>query len=257
MRTFVLGMLGFCFLAICVLTPLQVLSGINVANSKTAAIIVKSNVPMNVSEEVVAQNTFEIKELDTKDSAIIQLNTEVNETTVDEVIKKMKKANKNTHYKAIYLTLDSPGGNVFDGGRLITAMESSRLPVYTVCTQGCFSMAAQILEHGKERYAVDRAVVMFHPASTSMMYQGEVDKLFSRIEYSKKEIDIFDAYNAKRAGMTYEAFKSKVSKEYWLDSEDALSAHFIDAIVTIDFEKETVPSPMLGNKLQYKVELKD
>jgi ATP-dependent Clp protease protease subunit len=255
MRYLVLNVLGFLFLGLVVLTPYQVLSGVNSANTKSITVLDKSNIIPSVSEEVVAANTYQVKTLNTDDAVVVQLNTEVTETTVDAAIAKIKEANT-TKKNAIYLLLNSPGGSVFDGGRLITAMENSKLPVYTICVEGCYSMAAQILEHGKERYALNRATIMFHSATASFAIEGQIDNIFTRIEYAKKSIDKFDMYVAKRAGMPYDTFKLKVEKNMWIDSEDALEQHLIDAIVDIDFEKETVPTPLIGNK-NYILDLKN
>lgn len=191
----------------------------------------------------------EIQELDTKDAAVIQFNTEVSEQSVNETIKAIKKAN-HKGVSAIYLLLDSPGGSVFDGARLITAMENSKVPVYTVCTELCASMAAQILEHGVQRYMVDRSTVMFHPATTFLMQQGEVDKIYSRLGSAKRFIDKFDYYVAKRSGQNYEEFKAKSMREYWDDAEDALADHLIDGIVNIDFVKEVVPAITPNNQIK-------
>lgn len=190
-----------------------------------------------------------VKTLDTKDSAIVQLNTEVNEESVDKCIAEIKAANKK-HVKKIFLLLDSPGGSVFDGSRLIGAMGASKAPVYTVVTGMAASMAAIITEYGKERYMMDRTTLMFHPASLTTFVSGEVDKVISRLSYGKREIDKMDVHTAMRSGVAYVDFKARTEQELWDDAEDALHDHFIDAIVDIDFVKEAPPAIDLGNQLK-------
>lgn len=251
MKNFVVVMSVLCLLGIIISLPFKALSGTNGPEITDVLVRPRIGVPVN---QTSPSPVVEIKQLSIKNIEIIQLNTEVTESSVNKTIDKIKKANRNSKLVAIYLLLDTPGGSVFDGTRLITAMDNSKLPIYTICTEGCYSMGAQILEHGKLRYAIDRATVMFHPASMGLMIDGEVDKIFSRIEYSKKSIDKLDAYNANRAGMSYDTFKLHVSREYWMDSEEALSFHFIDGIVTLDFEKEQSTLPLFGNKLKIKLE---
>lgn len=182
-----------------------------------------------------------VRTLDTKGAAIVQFNSEVNEKTVDTAIDEIKAANKAGKYNRIYLTLDSPGGSVYDGGRLIAAMGASKLPVYTVVTGLAASMAAMITEYGKERYMLDRTTIMFHPASMQVMIAGEVDKVVSRLTYGKHTIDKMDLHTAIRSGFTYADFKARTESELWDDAEDALREHLIDAIVDLDFVKQIPP----------------
>lgn len=227
--------------------------------TKTQAEIKQVNIRQSVLVDEVksmpsGSPEVQVQELDTTGAAIIQLNTEVTEQTVNETIDQIKDALAKKK-QAIYLLLDSPGGSVYDGARLITAMDNSEIPVYTVCTDLCASMAAQILEHGMKRYMVDRTTVMFHSATTSVDQDGEIDKIYSRLGRSKRFIDKLDYYVAARSGMTYEQFKFKAMQEYWDDAEDALRDHLIDGIVTIDFVKQVIPTPLTANKI--KQQLKD
>ena len=202
-----------------------------------------------VQDNLTSNSAIQIKELNTKGSAIIQLNTEFNNKTVDEVIDQIKDANRENK-RVIYLLLDSPGGSVFDGSRLIAAMGNSKAPVYTIVTGLCASMCAMTLEYGEKRYMLDRTTLMFHPASMTIMISGEVDKIVSRLSYGKREIDKMDIHTAKRSGWTYDAFKLKTQQEYWLDSDDALEAHLIDGVVDIDFVKKIVPEDPSTNRLR-------
>jgi ATP-dependent protease ClpP protease subunit len=75
---------------------------------------------------------------------------------------------------------------------------------------------------------------MFHPASLSGQFQGELDKLFSRLGFLKSNVDKMDNYIAQRANMTAERFKSLTTRELWLDSEDAVDNNFLDKIVALE-----------------------
>lgn len=229
------------------LIPLTSLSGKKSADVKT--VHTQDVITLPVTKDAIPFTQVEVKNLDTNNSSLIQLNTEVTEESVNTTINAIKKAN-DKNVNAIYLLIDSPGGSVYDGARLITAMESSVVPIYTVCTELCASMAAHILEHGSQRYMIDRTKIMFHPATTSLNQEGEVDKIYSRLGSSKRFIDKLDYYVARRAGQTYEDFKAKSMREYWSDAEDALADHLIDGIVTIDFVKEVPPGILFGNNLK-------
>lgn len=132
----------------------------------------------------------------------------------------------------LYIKLDSPGGSVLTGSAIITAVESARGPVYTICDQICASMAAMIFEYGTKRYMTDRSFVMFHPASGAA--EGEIDKMLSRLLSISHYIGRMEAYIANRANISYDTYKSLASRELWLDSEDAVDRHFADEIVSVN-----------------------
>jgi ATP-dependent Clp protease protease subunit len=193
----------------------------------------------------IQQKVLEITNLNLKKGSVIVLADEVNFDTANAVIKGIRDANAKSTSKPIYLLLDSPGGSVIDGARIISEMQASQAPVYTVCVQLCASMAAMILEYGKERYAVDRSIIMFHPASVGALVQGELDKVVSRFSFLQRYVDKMDHHTAARAGQTYAEFKAKTSRELWIDAEDALAEKLIDAVVTLD--SNTLNNMNLGN----------
>lgn len=156
--------------------------------------------------------------------------------------------------KPTFLIINSPGGSVMDGADIIAAIQSSKAPVYTVCVKLCASMAALTLEYGVKRYATDRSIIMFHPASVQSLVQGELDKVVSRFSFLKRYIDKMDSYVAARSGQTYDSLKAKTTQELWLDAEDALRGNYIDAVVRIPnigkYTENATP-----NNLQKKIDL--
>lgn len=232
------GIIGAIMLA-----PPSGLTQRNTAGVVTTTIRQSEQLPALLPTITNTTNTASIpvRTLDTKSAAIVQFNAEFNDKTVDAAIAAIKQANKDRK-KAIYLLLDSPGGDVDAGGRLIAAMGASKAPVYTVVIGRCASMCAITEEYGKERYMLDRTTLMFHPASMQVMIAGEVDKVISRLSYGKRTIDKMDLHTALRSGTTFEAFKAKTEQEYWTDAEDALRDHLIDGIVDIDFVKDAPPA---------------
>lgn len=129
----------------------------------------------------------------------------------------------------IYLVLYSPGGSVVDGAALISAMQASVAPVYTVCYTFCASMAAMIHQYGNQRYITDRSILMFHPAS--FRTGGEVDKVASEVAMIQRYINKIEIEVAARMKMSFEQYKKLTAYEYWIDSEDGLKANAADNIV--------------------------
>ena len=131
----------------------------------------------------------------------------------------------------IYIVLYSPGGSVVDGATLISAMQVSEAPVYTVCYAFCASMASMIHQYGVKRYITDRSILMFHPASFGT--EGEVDKMFSQISMIRRYINKMEMEVSNRMNLTFQQYKTLTATEYWVDSEDGLKANAADDIVYI------------------------
>lgn len=129
----------------------------------------------------------------------------------------------------IYILINSPGGSVLSGSILISAMQTSKAKITTICSGMCASMGAMIFEYGAERLMVDRSLIMFHPAT--VQYEGDVDRIFSFIKTIKLYTNKLEVDVAKRVGLTFDKYKQTISTEWWLDSEDALSANVCDRLV--------------------------
>lgn len=129
----------------------------------------------------------------------------------------------------IYLVLDSPGGSVVEGARLISYIEHSGKNIYTVCDNFCASMAFQIFEVGKKRYMADNAILMAHQASGGA--QGTLENMSEMLNMFKKYIDRMDAKAASRSGIEYSKFKAMVANNVWVDTVDALDLKLADNMI--------------------------
>lgn len=177
---------------------------------------------------------------------------EVNESVSDltETIKSLGASSS----EPIYLLINSPGGSVLDGALVISAIESSKAPVYTVCMQLCASMAAMIHQYGKERLMNDRSILMFHNAAGSA--QGYVPQMLSRLNIINRYVNKMDAYVAARAGLNLTEFAGRLGDEIWLDAEDATNAKFNDKIVNVVLPKaNSSVIPSLSNKAKSNIDL--
>lgn len=135
----------------------------------------------------------------------------------------------------ILLVIDSPGGAVFAGSKVISAIEASRRPVYTICYGLCASMAAMIHQYGHKRLMVSRSVLMFHNASGGA--QGEVNQMLSQLHFVDRFCLKMDAYIADRAGINYYEFANLLNSQVWIDAEDSLSKGFSDQTVSLNLSR--------------------
>lgn len=141
----------------------------------------------------------------------------------------------------IVLVIDSPGGNVFSGEKIISAMESVTSEIYTVCDGLCASMAAIIHQYGTKRFATDRSVLMFHDAAGGL--RGRLSEMESMLKMVKRKIEKANHYIANRSKVPYEELVRLESSNYWIDSEDALERGFVDSLVRLKNKpKQAAPS---------------
>lgn len=197
----------------------------------------------------------------------VMLNTPVDYESVNALIEYFE-MNKN-NVSRFYLLIDSPGGSVVDGSRLIAYMEASSIPIDTICVGICASMGAQIHQSGTRRLVQDKSILMFHPASGST--QGTLEGMLSQVSMFKTFVDRLDAKTAKRSGLDYAKFKELVIRDYWVEAQDAITLKLSDGLVYITsrsgteqglptnlrdllFEKAFVKSEKYKKMLTYKKE---
>lgn len=129
----------------------------------------------------------------------------------------------------IYLVLDSPGGSVVDGARLINYIRYSGKNIVTVCDNMCASMAFQIFQVGSKRMMTDKAIIMAHPASGGS--QGTIENMYEIIKMFKLYVDRLDAEVAQRAGIDYKEFKFLVANNIWVETPEALKMNLADGVI--------------------------
>lgn len=175
-----------------------------------------------------------IKEFSPTDRQIIKLYGPVTDVSAREIVSAI---NERQNEKVLFLLINSPGGSVLDGGFILSAMESSKVPIHTVCVQLCASMAAIIHQYGSARLMFDRALLMFHPGSGGA--RGQIDNMVSQLNTVKRYIDKTDLYIANRVGISYHEFKFETLTELWIDSTDSLFRNFTDQLVYVRSKQVT------------------
>lgn len=148
----------------------------------------------------------------------------------------------------LYLLIDSPGGSVFSGSKVISAIEGSTRPVHTICVGLCASMGAMIHSYGHKRLAVDRTVLMFHPASGGA--RGPVPNMLSLLGTVDRYVNKMELNVVKRSGMTEIEYSKRVMKDFWVDAEDAKSLNLVDELVVLDTSTLKAPQTEIYLKRQ-------
>jgi len=132
----------------------------------------------------------------------------------------------------IVILIDSPGGSVLSGEKVVSAIEASKADVYTVCTGMCASMAAIIHAYGTKRLATDRAILMYHDASA--MVGGRVSEMLSILNLIRRKLDKTNHYIANRSKLSYQELITLEANNFWIDSEDAMEKGLVDGLVVVE-----------------------
>ena len=131
----------------------------------------------------------------------------------------------------IVILIDSPGGSVFVGEKIVSAIEAAKSDVYTVCIGMCASMAAVIHQYGTKRLATDRSVLMLHDAAGGL--QGRVSEMASMLTMIRRKLEKVNHYIANRSKISFDELIRLESSNYWVDAEDAMEKGLVDGLVRI------------------------
>lgn len=170
--------------------------------------------------------------LELNDRNTLTLFDEVGTVNSEKIANNIANLNKLSTSEPIYLLLDSPGGSVIDGAKVINSIEASRRPVHTVCVTICASMAAVIHSYGHKRLAMNRAILMYHDASGG--FRGEFPSIESLFMTIKRYVEKFDANIVKRSKIDKATFEKLKEIDLWIDTEDAMSKGLVDELVFVN-----------------------
>jgi ATP-dependent Clp protease protease subunit len=188
-----------------------------------------------------SNSKINISNINNNKNNTILLEGKIDENSSNAVINELNTLAKDNKSKELYLLLSSPGGSVLDGAKIISKMESLQklgIKVNTVCLDLCASMAAVIHSYGTKRLAINRSVLMYHPASG--MTAGQLENMLSLLNTLKRYVDKFNNNIVSRSKLSKSEFDQKSAFGFWIDAEDALGSGLVDEIVDIAYKPEPV-----------------
>lgn len=165
-----------------------------------------------------------LKQIDLDPARTVYINGEIVDEGMEGITKKVIVLGRDT--APIYVVLNSPGGSVSAGEKFISAMQSARGPVYTICDGLCASMAAIITEYGTKRYATNRSILMFHDAAGG--FQGYVSHMKSQLQLIDRKVEKMDNFICLRIKIPCGQYKQGKLAQIWVDAEDG----FVDEVIT-------------------------
>lgn len=164
---------------------------------------------------------------------VIYFDGQVTQSSVDAAIGVIEIANE-YHAHAIVLEIDTPGGNVDAGKRLVKTMERSKAPIDCVVDGDAMSMGFYILQSCTTRTMTDDSVLMVHGISAGVEFQGKVFQLQSQVDQLKAEDRAFCVHEAQKLTLTADQLCQKVHyREWYLNAPEALRVHAVDVVVPL------------------------
>ncbi len=137
--------------------------------------------------------------------------------------------------KPIKIYINSPGGDLNEGFPLISAIELSKTPVYTINIGQWSSMSFYIGITGHKRFSLPYMTFLLHDGSSGAF--GSANKVQDRVKFEERfESEVVKAHVLRHGKMSSGEYDALARVEYYMLPEDALRHGFIDEIVT-DIDK--------------------
>ncbi len=166
------------------------------------------------------------------EDSIIFLNDEINDTTLTDLIIRMRSLLQNRKDKEapVNLMINSPGGDVHEMLGIIDYIESLNVKVNTICRGRAFSAAAIILACGTgSRMMSRRSTVMFHQSSSFL--GGKMSDISAYLDNVKNiEKSIYDIL-ADKTNKDQSWWKDNMKSDLYLTAEQLKEYNVIDTII--------------------------
>ena len=187
-----------------------------------------------------------IIELNENNTAILM--NEVNEKSISFVIDQIYQLSEND----IYIYIDTPGGSVYEGQKLVNTIEYMKdIKNITCVVQQASSMGFVILQSCPLRTALKGSMIMQHQISTRLY--DEKAKLKNYMHYIDNMEDELIEMQSRRIGITKKEFIDKTYHDWYLTPKMALKYNVIDKIVKVGCKKSMMSSffnaTILNNKI--------
>jgi len=174
-----------------------------------------------------------IPEMTAKNTVVLR--GEVTSSSISRVIRQINESSE----KELYLFITSPGGSIIAGNQLVYLLKTTEKKI-TCVANIAVSMAFVILQACENRVVLPHAIVMQHVASYGL--RGEAPNNLSRVKFLHRMIRQMDEAQAKRIGMSYKEFKSKIRNDWWLFGDESVKSNVADRVGTVKCSPELTKS---------------
>lgn len=130
----------------------------------------------------------------------------------------------------IKLFIFTDGGDMNFAYQLISVIEMSTTPVWTVNAGLACSAGLLILLSGQKRFCYKRSLALIH--SGSSMIGGTFEQTEANMKMYKNMVEIMQQYILERTTIDANTFKRRKSIEWYLFDQDQVNNGIVDKIIT-------------------------
>jgi len=130
----------------------------------------------------------------------------------------------------IYLHITSFGGNVLHAFRIISCIENSKIPIYTIVDGYAASAGTMISVCGKKRYMSEHSYMLIHELSGGCW--GKYKELKDDMKNSKKFMDDIEKLYTKRTNIQSKDFKRYRKHDLWWGFDRCKDLGLVDELWT-------------------------
>lgn len=131
----------------------------------------------------------------------------------------------------IKIYIDSYGGQVYQCFGLLSIMESSRIPIYTIVTGCAMSCGFLISITGHKRFGYAKSTYLYHQVSSGT--RGTVKEMEDDVIESKRLQQMIEEHTLSKTKIKKEKLQKVYETKYdwFIDSDKALKLGVIDQIL--------------------------
>lgn len=149
--------------------------------------------------------------------------------------------------KDVYVYLDTPGGSVESGNKMLMEIQKYNL---SCITDRAYSMGFVLLQGCKNRYIRQFGRIMQHQISYGIQNEkGKIDSYANFID--QVEDELVDMQSSK-IGMEKDAFRLKTMNDWWMMGKYAIQNNCADEIVDVYCDPKLVKKNHTQDMVFYK-----
>jgi ATP-dependent protease ClpP protease subunit len=167
------------------------------------------------------------------DRNTVSLNMPIDGSSAKEVQQALlDKSQLLSRSEPIYLVLNSPGGSIDDGEKIIETAQGIPQLVHTI-TLFSASMSFIISQYLDKRYILESGQMMSHRAYAEGLSGQVPGNLVTRTLGLLSSLEQVDEHVAKRAGLDTKAYQELIRDELWMRGSKAIDLKFADEVTRI------------------------
>jgi ATP-dependent protease ClpP protease subunit len=160
--------------------------------------------------------------------------------------------NINNEKKELYIIIDSAGGSVFEGEKIIEQikfMKSNDIKIKCIAINA-FSMAFHIFQYCSERIITETSKLMSHQLKLTIK-EIEIYKLKNYLEMIYSVNENLDNNISKRLNIDIKKYREKIYNDWWIYGTDIIKENLADKISYVGCDKnlfDTTDTNEIKNK---------